>query len=304
MQKKILCVYCLKQKHRTKVGEHPIPDSCGSDITTVRVCKECNGVANNLVDSPFTNMKYIEFIRSVLGITTKEGVIKTHQQKVNFNESSGNRTTGKITIGKEGSTYELHPKVINNPQDLISTRFFLGQDHTHHIKAVIKKAQKSNITPVRFNLKKSVTTINGSLKYEVDGEIIRKELIKAMYALATIYLNGFEYTKTGCILRKYWKGEGILSPSIKPEFQLAVFNGLNINEVKNHLNTTSHNHLFSCVKEKNGDILMLLNLFGMLTVAIRLLPKCSKEMNNVLNNECKSIIINPVTRESLEMTIF
>lgn len=305
MTKDIFCIYCLENKDKPKIGEHPIPDSCGSDITTTRVCNTCNQEANDKVDSEFVNMKYIEFLRSILGITTKDGIVKVHQQRINFTEENGNKTTGKLIIKKVGNSFELHPKVIDTDTDTDKKeiRFFNGQDYQHHIKAILKDSNRSGIKMIGFDVERVISNIKGNLTYEIDTEIIKKELIKAAYALATIYLDGFEHTRTGEFMRSFWKGDDISQFNIVPDFQLAIFDDISIDTAKEILNNTSYNHLFSCVKEENGDINLLLCLFNKFTVGLKLLPSCSKQISELFSVQCKAIIIDPVTRETRELNI-
>ncbi len=303
MNENVLCVYCLEEKDKPKIGEHPIPDSCGSDITTRRVCNTCNQEANDKVDSAFVNMKYVEFLRSILGITTKDGMVKVLQQRINFTEENGHKTTGKITIKKDGNSFEIHPKVIDAEPSKKVIRFFVGQDYQNHCNAILKASNSSGTKKIGLNVEKVSSSINGKLTYEIDSDVIKKELIKSAYALATIYLDGFEHTRTGEYMLSFWKGDDISQFNIVPDFQLVVFDGISTDEAKEILNNTSYNHLFSCIKEENGEINLLLSLFNMFTVGVKLLPSCSKQITRVFSLQCKAIIIDPVTRESQELNI-
>src|SRR5699024_311408 len=115
------------------------------------------------------------------------------------------------------------PKVRDAEPNKKEISFFAQQDYQNHINAIFNASKRSGAKKIELNVERVSTTINGKLTYEVDVDIIKKELIKSAYALATIYLDGFEHTRTGEYMRSFWKGDDISQFKLVPDFQLFLF---------------------------------------------------------------------------------
>lgn len=293
------CIICNEENLQPS-DEHILPDSLGGKIIINSVCKKCNSILGETVDSWILNDDLFVVIRDRLKIKNKNGNyvdLSKHFSKKMFNyETNTKAILKKINLDGSQKLYAI------NPEKDMENISFVGNKVLYNgisdIDLLVNKVEKQAKLEGYKNFDKS--SFKEAVLSNSSCDIINEKFY------ANIYYNIYNYYPE-CIkmiyevlYKKYGdkflntKFSRYLNQKIKAfmddnkcldlrsedfESELLVIKDLNIYQGKNIANILIERN---CLNE---DVLVSTNLFNAIIFTI-LLPKCS-ELNFIENELIK-----------------
>ncbi|MDV7763997.1 MULTISPECIES: HNH endonuclease [Peribacillus] len=202
-----ICFYCgdsLEDSQRSE--EHIIPESCGGNITTWKVCKTCNNRANKEIDEKFKNEWFVSWERAFLGLPDKRG--RKHTERIETTKEDGEKI--QLLVCEEGIVPIAKPD-INWENDKITLKVD-PRYVTNILKDVEKKAIKQGmnfIAPDELPTPISEQVGKVGISKKIDVPVIRREQVKIILGLACFFIPNFTNSTTANLLRNYlWDPNG------------------------------------------------------------------------------------------------
>ncbi|MGE7694970.1 HNH endonuclease [Lysinibacillus sp. NPDC094177] len=317
-----ICFYCgesLDDSLRSE--EHIVPDSIGGNITTWKVCKECNTKANQQIDNKFKDQWLISWDRALLGLTDKRG--NKHTEVIETTSENGEPI--QILICEDGFVPVSKPVTDINWEK--------GEKGTvkvdpRHLKQVLKKIEKKALKKgMEINISKSssekIDVGKVAFTKGLDLKVIRREQAKIILGLGCFFIPNFAESDTAEALRNYlWDEEGRITVKnlnsrlfpyqIKKEtFPPFTIEG-NIIYTYTTENMLLDNILGSLISDKehifiiykyNNKLRLFLNIFGHMNAVIETLESPSYFYPGPVPYKEMAYVIHPKEKKHKELFI-
>ena len=172
--------------------EHVIPDALGGYYHIYSVCKSCNSILGQNVDSKLTNHIFSKYQRNSLNLKGKSGKVPNPFEGTHIVTNDNNRKV-RFEIDDKGIPIPyLFPEIkVKNEEDRTVIEISIDGDDKDNLNAILEKTLKrNNIEPdtheIDFNLNKDIKKFKPIVKmeHELDVRNFKIGLLKIAYEFA------------------------------------------------------------------------------------------------------------------------
>ena len=292
-----ICIICRELKDKM-TDEHVIPESINGYYHIYKVCKSCNSILGEKVDSKLVNHKFIQFERHISSIKGKSGTIPnpfsgTHHIK--------DEKEQKVII-KLGDNGQLIPQLLPKVPDKIrpgeKILITIDASDIHLKEKIIEKVLNRNgidKSQVSFNEKRHSERPWIESKMIVDIKDFRIGLLKICYEFAVDSIDQYFIDPFALVISKI-----LLSADVKEMEEKIIFfgNGFEKNILtafSNFIDFKSDNHYIILTSISGSGLICLIKIFNCFSIAIKL-----SDSDQLLADEDTLIGINDSASKNFE----
>ncbi|HHB9693154.1 TPA: HNH endonuclease [Vibrio parahaemolyticus] len=297
----MVCIICRKSKNDMS-DEHVIPDSMKGFYHIYSVCKGCNSLLGDRVDSPLVNHKLTELYRFSREVAGKSGRIPNPFSGIFFQE--GNQDT-KFRVDVDDKN-ELRVKSLptvnikKNGDDIESIEVSLDSDDEHKIDGILEKLAKRHGLPANSIIagdKKSVLSTEGIKgQWKIDTLKFKIGLLKIAYEFAVDTIDGYFDDPDAIDISTILKAANYK----RAEEYVKIGNGLQpevFEPYENYLDLSSEKHYLVLSPSQFG-LICLVKLHDLFAVGVVLSSR------NYLDNFSTIVGINDINKRTFnKMTL-
>jgi len=300
----MVCTICREDKNDMS-DEHVIPDSMRGFYHIYTVCKGCNSLLGDKVDSPLVNHKLTELYRFSREVAGKSGHIPNPFSGIFFQEGNQN-TKFRVDVDDENKLKVKSLPIVNikkNGDEIESIEVSLDSDDEHKIDGILKKLAKRHGLPdnsIVAGDKKSVLSTEGIKgQWKIDTLKFKIGLLKIAYEFAVDTLDGYFDDPDAIDISKILKTANYK----RAEEYVKIGNGLQpevFEPYENYLDLHSEKHYLILSTSQFG-LLCLVKLHDLFTVGVVLSNRnyLDKFSTVVGINDIEKRTFNKITLEEI-----
>ncbi|MGG3925914.1 HNH endonuclease [Metabacillus fastidiosus] len=260
MVTEVKCIFCLKENQKAS-EEHIFPDSLGGQLVTYDVCKECNDILGQKVDSPLVNSGLMQFARFTKRLKGKKGKIPNPIGKGKYKDDPN--TTLHYNFTDDGKPHSLYVvprvKVEDNNYEISVD----ASEPNRLVKDVNKILARNGLEPKTqeeiLSTAKYVKIDNPTMEINMsfDMSSYKKAIIKIIYEM-TYYWLGEKYLtdSMGSKIRDYILSDELEVDGLFGKVGLVTENNIGLNFLAD-----SDSHI-ALLKRNGNKLYCYVNIFN------------------------------------------